>query len=120
MQGNLKDILSNLSPEVDQKTLLEYLQGQLSAEQQHEMEKEMMKNDFGSDALEGLAGIKDQQRIQAIVEQLNYELRKKTQKKKANQLKLQVKQPHWAIIAIIVILFLVVVSYFIINQIIQK
>ncbi len=44
MQENLKDILSNLSTEVDQETLLLYLQGKLSAEQQHEVEKKMLKN----------------------------------------------------------------------------
>jgi hypothetical protein len=41
MQENLKDILTNLSTEVDQETLLLYLQGKLSAEQQHEVEKKM-------------------------------------------------------------------------------
>lgn len=116
MKENLKDILSNLSPEVDQKALLQYLQGQLSAEQQHELEKEMMKNDFASDALEGLASIKDQQRIQEMVDHLNYELRQKTERKKAYRQSFMVKEPHWAIIALIVILFLVVVSYFIINS----
>ena len=51
MQENLKDILSHLSTEVDQETLLLYLQGKLSAEQQHEVEKKIMENEFASDAL---------------------------------------------------------------------
>ncbi|HVG14621.1 MAG TPA: hypothetical protein VM935_06660 [Chitinophagaceae bacterium] len=119
MQENLKDILSNLSPDVDQKALLQYLQGQLSAEQQHQLEKEMMNSEFSSDALEGLSNMSDQQRIQAIVDHLNSELRKKTEKKKAYKQKLQIRQPHWAIIAIVFILLLVVISYFIITRYLQ-
>jgi len=40
MPGDLKDILSRLSPDVDQEILLRYLQGKLSSEQQHELEKQ--------------------------------------------------------------------------------
>ena len=35
MSENLKDILSHLNPDIDQETLLLYLQGKLSTEQQH-------------------------------------------------------------------------------------
>jgi len=119
MQENLKDILSNLSPDVDQKALLQYLQGQLSAEQQHQLEKEMMTNDFNSDALEGLSSISDQRQIQTIVEHLNKELRKKTEKKKAYKQKPGVKQPHWAIISIVFLLLLIIISYFIIHRYMQ-
>ena len=52
MSENLKDILSHLNPDIDQETLLLYLQGKLSTEQQHEVEKQMMDNDFEADALE--------------------------------------------------------------------
>lgn len=116
MQENLKDILGNLSTEVDQKALLLYLQGKLTAGQQHELEKKMMNNDFDADALEGLGHIKDQKQIQALVEQLNNELRKKTEKKKEHNRKLRLNQPPWAIISIILILILVIISYFIIYR----
>ena len=39
MSENLKDILSHLSPEIDQETLLLYLQDKLTAEKRHEIEK---------------------------------------------------------------------------------
>ena len=82
MSDNLKDILSNLNPEVDQETLLNYLQGKLSAEQQHEVEKKTMGDDFESDALEGLENVKDKRNLAALVEQMNRDLKKKTEKKK--------------------------------------
>ena len=39
MPGNLKDILAHLSTEIDQETLLLYLQDKLSPEKKHELEK---------------------------------------------------------------------------------
>ena len=58
MNESLKDILSHLNPDIDQETLLRYLQGKLSSDEQHSMEKKMMDNDFNMDALEGLEGIR--------------------------------------------------------------
>ena len=120
MQENLKDILSNLSTEVDQETLLLYLQGKLSAEQQHEVEKKMLNNDFASDAMEGLQDFNDRQRLQLLVEQLNKDLRKKTSKKKAYLEKRRIKLDPWVVIAIILVLVLVVISYFIIRRYISS
>lgn len=120
MQENLKDILGNLSTEVDQQALLLYLQGKLTAGQQHQLEKNLMNNDFATDALEGLGNIKDQKQMHALVEQLNNELRKKTQKKKEQTKNRLLKQPPWTIISIIVILILVIISYFIIQKYIRQ
>lgn len=119
MQENLKDILSHLSTEVDQETLLLYLQGKLSAEQQHEVEKKMMDNEFASDALEGLQHFKDKMHLQLLVEQLNKDLKRKTEKKKALQRKRRVTLDPWVIITIVIVLMLVVVSYYIIRKMIN-
>lgn len=119
MKENLKDILSHLSTEIDQETLLLYLQGKLSAEQQHEVEKQMMENDFASDALEGLRNIKDQQRLQLLIDQLNLDLKKKTEKKKAYTEKRRIKQDPWVLVAIVLILTLAVIAYFIIYRYIK-
>ncbi|MBD0333694.1 MAG: hypothetical protein ICV66_13690 [Chitinophagaceae bacterium] len=116
MQERLKDILSNLSTDIDQETLLLYLQGKLSAEKQHEIEKQLLDNEFHSEALEGLQKFKDQHKLQSLVEQLNKELRQKTKKKKALQRKRQLKPDPWLITAIIIILLLIVISYFIIHR----
>ena len=52
MSEKLKDILSHLSTEVDQETLLKYLEGRLSDEQKHELEKRMLNSEFTDDAME--------------------------------------------------------------------
>ena len=119
MQENLKDILSNLSTEIDQETLLLYLQGKLSAEQQHEVEKKMVDNEFAGDALEGLQKIKDQKRLQAIVDGLNHNLRKKTDQKKAFREKLKLKNEPWMAITVLLFLLLITLSYLIIHYLLK-
>ncbi|HVG39964.1 MAG TPA: hypothetical protein VM888_00035 [Chitinophagaceae bacterium] len=116
MSDNLKDILGNLSTEVDQETLLLYLQGKLSADKQHQVEKELMENEFAADALEGLQNVENKQNLTLIIEQLNRDLKSKTARKKAYRKKRRVDVDSWLVIFIIFILLLVVVSYFIIHK----
>ncbi|MGZ5286325.1 MAG: hypothetical protein ACXWB9_04030 [Flavisolibacter sp.] len=116
MSGNLKDILSNLNPDIDQETLMRYLQGQLSAEQQHEVEKQMMDSEFDSDALEGLKEFKNKRNINHLVEQLNRDLKKRTDKKKKFRKKMQLQIEPWIIAAVVMILVLVVIAFFVISR----
>ena len=116
MSDNLKDILSNLNPDIDQETLMLYLQGKLSVEQQHEVEKQMMDNEFAADAMEGLQNFKDKKKLSFLVDQLNKDLKKKTEKKKKFRQKLQLHIDPWTIILIILILILVLISFIIIQK----
>lgn len=116
MSENLKDILSNLNPDVDQEALLRYLQGKLSSEEQHELEKQMVDSDFDSDALEGLQNFKDKKNIAALVDNLNKDLKRRTEKKKRFREKLKLRIDTTLIIAIIIILLLIVISYMIIHK----
>ncbi|HEY0355019.1 MAG TPA: hypothetical protein VGC29_02375 [Flavisolibacter sp.] len=116
MSDNLKDILSNLNPDIDQEVLMQYLQGKLSAEQQHELEKQMMDNDFDSDALEGLQGFKNKKDINQLVEQLNRDLKKRTEKKKRRRQKLNYQLEPWIIIAVVMILILAIIAFLVIRM----
>jgi hypothetical protein len=116
MKENLKDILSNLHSETDQQTLLNYLQGKLSAQQQHEVEKALLDDEFETEALEGLEGFKDKRTISALVEDLNADLKKKTAKKKKWRQKREINLDPWMLITIVLILVLVVIGYFIIHK----
>ena len=88
MADNLKDILSNLSTDIDQETLLLYLQDKLPEEKKHEVEKQLLDNDFADDALEGLKEIKDKQQISFMVEMLNMVMRSRVAKKRAHVVEL--------------------------------
>jgi hypothetical protein len=117
MKENLKDILSHLHSEVDQETLLKYLEGKLSAEEQHQVEKNTLDDDFDTDALEGLQDFSNKAKIAAMVQQLNQDLQKKTKKKKALPHRRQVKLESWLLTAIVVVLLIAVLGYFIIKKI---
>lgn len=119
MSDDLKDILSNLNPEVDQETLLRYLQGKLSEQEQHEIEKQIMDSDFEADALEGLQEFKNKKNISALVDQLNAELKRRTEKKKRFKAKMKLNLDSNLIMAIVIILLLIVLSYFIIHKMVS-
>jgi len=112
MNDNLKDILSNLHSEVDQETLLKYLQGKLSAEEQHEVEKNAIDDEFEADALEGLQDFSNKAKIASLVEQLNQDLKKKTEKKNKRVASVE----PWLLITIVLILLIAVISFFIIKR----
>lgn len=113
MQSNLKDILSRMSADIDQETLMLYLQGKLSPEKEHELEKQILDNEFAADAIDGLQDFKDKKKLAVVVEQLNNDLKKKTAIKKARRQKRVIQTEPWLLLSLAIILFLVVICYFI-------
>lgn len=116
MQENLKDILSNLSTEIDQDTLLLYLQDKLSAEKKHEVERMLADNEFASDAIDGLQAFSDKAHVAHMVEMLNRDLQKKIQKKKQRRAKLNLPDQSWIIISVIILILLIFISYMVIQR----
>ncbi len=116
MSDKYKDILANLSTDVDQETLLLYLQGKLSEEKKHEVEKILLQNEFEDEALEGLQEFKDKEQLQYMTEMLNRDLKKKTEKKKKRREKMQLKDQPWLYISILILLLLIVLSYLVIRK----
>jgi len=120
MPGNLKDILSHLSADIDQEILLLYLQDKLSEEKKHEVEKKLLENEFANDAIEGLQEFKDKQQVAHMVEMLNRDLRKRTEKKKNRREKMRLKDQSWLYISVLIIILLIIISYLIIHKSLQK
>lgn len=116
MPENLKDILSHLSTDIDQETLLLYLQDKLSEEKKHEVEKKLLDNDFANDAVEGLQEFKDKQQIAYMVDMLNRDLKKKTEKKKLRREKMKLPDQTWLYISIVIIILLIIISYIVIQK----
>ena len=106
--------------QIDQETLLRYLQGSLTEEQKNEVEKKMLSGDFEYDAMEGLQEIKNKERLSFVVEQLNRDLRKKLGKKKVRREKMRFKDQPSLYIALLIILLLIVLSYFVIHRMMQQ
>lgn len=116
MNDGLKDILSNLSKDVDQETLLRYLQGKLTPAQEHEVEKKLLDDEFDAAALEGLQQIKNEQHLQLMLDSLNRDIQKKTAKRKARRKKLDLKIDASVMLAVAILLLLIAVAYFIIYR----
>jgi hypothetical protein len=120
MDDKLKDILSNLSTEIDQETLLLYLQGKLSEEKKHSVEKQLLQDEFNDDAAEGLASFRDKEQLQYMVEMLNRDLRKKTAKKKQRREKMRLKDQPWLWMSVLILILLLVLAYFFIQRMLVK
>jgi hypothetical protein len=120
MKENIKDILSGLSTDIDQETLLLYLQGKLSDEKKHEVEKQLMQDDFNEDAAEGLDDFKDKQQLQYMVEMLNRDLRKKTERKKRRRERMKIKDQPWLYISLLILIILIVMAYIFIRRMLNN
>ncbi|MES1198070.1 MAG: hypothetical protein ABUL41_02215 [Chitinophagaceae bacterium] len=120
MPDNYKDIFSHLSTEVDQETLLLYLQGKLSEQMKHEVEKKILDSEFADEAMEGLQEIKDKQRLGYMVEMLNRDLKNKLKKKKQRREKMKIKDQPWLYISVLILILLIVISYIVIRHYLQK
>src|SRR5687767_9998842 len=120
MQEKIKDILSNLSTEIDQETLLRYLQGQLSDDEKHLVEKHLLKDNFNEDAIDGLQEFKDKEQLQFLVESLNRDLKKKTEKKKKRRDKLRIKDQPLLYISILILILLIALAYIFIYRMLKS
>ena len=120
MSENYKDILSHLSTSVDQETLLLYLQGKLSPEKKHEVEKHLLNDSFEDDAMEGLQEIRDKEQVQYMVEMLNRDLKKKTEKKKKRREKLRYRDQPWLYFSVLIIIIILVICYMVIHRMLTQ
>ncbi len=112
----LKDILSNSNKDIDNQKLMDYLSGKLSAEEKHDVEKEMSGSDFMNDAIEGLEEIKNKKNLTFFVEQMNADLHKQLSKKKTRKLKRKLKDQPWLYFAIVLILLIIIICFVIIKK----
>lgn len=120
MSENYKDILSNLSTSVDQEALLLYLQGKLSGEKKHEVEKQLLQSEFEEDAADGLDDFQDKEQLQYMVEMLNRDLKKKTEKKKKRREKMKIKDQPWLYVSILILLLLIALCYMAIKRMLNN
>ena len=116
MDDKLFNILSNSNKDIDNQKLMDYLSGKLSAEEKHEIEKQMADSDFVNDAVEGLEEIKNKKDLSLYVEQLNADLHKQLDKKKKRKQKRALKDQPWIYLAIVLLLLLIVICFIVIKK----
>lgn len=116
MDDKLLNILSNSNKDIDNQKLMDYLSGKLSAEEKHEIEKQMADSDFVNDAVEGLEEINNKRDLSLYVQQLNADLHKQLDKKKKRKLKRALKDQPWLYLAIVLLLLLIVICFIAIKR----
>jgi anti-sigma factor RsiW len=100
---------------IDEEYLLHYLDGTMPPDQQHMLEELMDTDPFLSDAVEGLASVKDKEQLKIITAQLNNQLKKLTEKRRERRNRKKLTD-HWGWIFVIVILLLVVLGWLVIHM----
>ena len=116
MNIDLLKILSDSNKDIDNQKLMDYLSGQLSAQEVHEVEKSMATSEFVNDAVEGLLEVKNNNDISTLVEQLNKDLGKKLQQKKSFKEKRKLKEYPWIYLSLVLVLLLVIAAWFVIHR----
>ena len=97
---------------ISEDKLMAYLDGKLSASEQHDIELWLSEEGMESDALEGLRTLKPEDALHTV-NKLKHDLRKKITGRKHKRRPL--RADHFTWIAIAIILLLVVVAYIVIR-----
>ncbi|HVM88636.1 MAG TPA: hypothetical protein VMT76_10655 [Puia sp.] len=116
MNNDLLNILNNNNGDIDNQKLIDYINGNLSAEEKHEVEKWMADNQIANDAIEGLQNIREKNNLSLYVEELNKKLQEQLQNKKDRNLKRKLKEYPWIYFAIILILLLCIMGFVIVRM----
>lgn len=112
--SNNNNILPNFSSVTDEQ-MLNYLKGNLSPEELHEIEKLMVESDFVNDAVEGLQNFDSDTKMEAYVKQLNTQLHQQLSDRKAKKEKRSIKNMQWTLIAVVIVLLLCLLGYAVIT-----
>lgn len=110
-----KEILPDNSEQLTDEDLLKYLNSNTSEEEKNAIEKRLASMSFESDAIDGLQQIKNPERLKNHVNQLNQKLQHQLLTKKHKKQKKNIKDFEWVILAILILLFICIITYFVIH-----
>lgn len=109
---------TNILPDdqpISEEVLLRYAAGKATPEEIHAIEKQMADLPMMEDALEGLQQIGSTQSIQSAVQELNARLQYDTRGKKASRIKKPIQNEGWIIQAVVIMLLLSILAYWVIH-----
>lgn len=102
---------------IDEDRLLAYLEGNMPAAEQHELEEILDADPFLNDAVEGLAEIKDKQQLKEIAQQINVHLRRQIKNRRKQRRSRTKLTDHWGWIFALVVLLLIVICWIVMKSI---
>lgn len=100
--------------ELTEDQLQAYLNGKLSGDELLAVEKIINESSFSQDAIEGLKNISSQKKLDQMVKQLNQSMHAHLSKTKDRRKKRKIPNLYWAVFAIIIILALCFLGYWLI------
>lgn len=103
------------SGQIDEDRLLAYIEGKLPATEQHALEEILEADPFLSDAVEGLAEIKDKEQLRDIAAQINAQLKRQIQNRRKQRKAHTKLSDHWGGIFVLVFLLLILLSWLVIK-----
>ncbi len=112
--SDIQNIILN-DDEMNEEQLMNYLKGNLSNEELHNVEKQMANSEFVSDAIEGLQTFSSNSKLDKYVHQLNQSLHQHLINKKQQKEKRKIKDFSWIILSVIIILLLCLLGYVVIS-----
>ena len=110
MDDNLKSILAKKEAALEQEKLLQYMNGMLSTEEQHQLESIASDDPFAADAMEGLSTIANKEDLPNTISSINSKLKKQLHGNKPGKRK-AIPSQQWAIYAILIIIVLTAAAY---------
>lgn len=111
--GDLNEILSDNEQPISEEELLQYLDNNVPDKEKYNIEKKLIDNPFEEDAVQGLAAIHNTDAVATYVKQLNSKLTQLATKKQRKKRELNITK--WVVLAIMVLLFICVIGYFLIT-----
>jgi anti-sigma factor RsiW len=115
MNGEWDRILSG-HPDIDPELLTAYLEGRLTGEERHRVERSIAASDFVADAVEGLSAVPDPSRLPGIVADLNRGLRRRTRERRRRLFRNGMDFPLWLAYATALVIILVTVAWVVLRM----
>lgn len=115
--SELNNIWNSGKGKLPDDKLMAYLEGELSAEEQHEVEQWLADEGMEADALEGLKALPASESKEMVIA-INYQLRKKLNKKKRGRK--QEVDNNWAWLAVLIVLLLCIAAYVVMHYSLKK
>ncbi len=97
--------------EVDEHSLLQYLEGNMPHAQQHALEAALDSDPFLNDAIDGLYEVKDPAQLRAIAAQINAQLKRNIKNKRAQRRSRKKAVDNWGAIFVLIILLVVLICW---------
>ena len=116
MRKGLLNILEPGKDPVKDQQIIDYLEGKLDAEAQHNVEEQELEDELFLDAMEGLQSVEDKSRLEMIARDMNKALQAKLiikKNKRSEQRKW--KDQKWITVSIVTLLLLLFISFLVVK-----